>query len=173
LVIGLQNTKKKYFFSMALLTIIMMSAMVSILFTSLVFGQSSTILKNSEKLREFQSTTTGYVKYVKTLTSNNPLGIGQLTDSYAAKIKSIFDRSPSLTLGCKAIDCINSPQSTNQLGTSGNLLQDAKTKFHEFRMLTLQFQKDVILATGPSNPTNIIGQLVDIYAKNVKDIFNY
>ena len=72
---------------MALLTIIMMSAMVSILFTSLVFGQSSTILKNSEKLREFQSTTTGYVKYVKTLTSNNPLGIAQLTDSYAAKNK--------------------------------------------------------------------------------------
>ena len=155
---------------MALLTIIMMSAMVSILFTSLVFGQSSTILKNSEKLREFQSTTTGYVKYV---TSNNPLGIAQLTDSYAAKIKSIFDRSPSLTFGCKAIDCINSPQSTNQLGTSGNLLQDAKTKFHEFRMLTLQFQKDVTLATGPSNPSHIIGQLVDIYAKNVKDIFNY
>ena len=155
---------------MALLTIIMMSAMVSILFTSLVFGQSSTILKNSEKLREFQSTTTGYVKYV---TINNLHGIAQLTDSYVAKIKSIFDRSPSLTFGCKAIDCINSPQSTNQLGTSGNLLQDAKTKFHEFRMLTLQFQKDVILATGPSNPTNIIGQLVDIYAKNVKDIFNY
>ena len=45
-----ENTKKKYFFSMALLTIIMMSAMVSILFTSLVFGQSSIILKNSEKL---------------------------------------------------------------------------------------------------------------------------
>ena len=158
---------------MASLTIIMISAMVSILFTSLVFGQPSTILKNSEKLREFQSTTTGYVKYVKTLTSNNPLGIAQLTDSYTAKIKSIFDRSPSLTFGCKAIDCINSPQSTNQLGTSGNLLQDAKTKFHEFRMLTLQFQKDVTLAAGPSNPSHIIGQLVDIYAKNVKDIFNY
>ncbi|MGA9940687.1 MAG: hypothetical protein WBP88_01690, partial [Nitrososphaeraceae archaeon] len=94
-------------------------------------------------------------------------------DSYAAKIRSIFDRSPSLTFGCKAIDCINSPQSTNQLGTSGNLLQDAKTKFHEFRMLTLQFQKDVTLATGPSNPSHIIGQLVDIYAKKVKDIFNY
>ncbi|MFI5425380.1 MAG: hypothetical protein ACHQXG_11380 [Nitrososphaerales archaeon] len=158
---------------MALLTIIMMSAMVSILFSSLVFGQSSTILKNSEKLREFQSTTTGYIRSVKTLTSTNPYGIAQLTDSYAAKIKSLFDRSPSLTFDCKAIDCINSPQSTNQLGTSGNLLQGAKTKFHDFRMLTLQFQKDVTLATGPSNPTNIIGQLVDIYAKNVKDIFNY
>ncbi len=158
---------------MALLTIIMISAMVSILFTSIVFGQSSTILKNSEKLREFQLATTGYVKYVKKLTSNNPPGIAQLTDSYAAKIKSIFDRSPSLTFGCKAIDCINSPHSTNQLGTSGNFLQDAKTKFHEFRLLTLQFRKDVTLATGPSNPAHIIGQLVDIYAKNVKDIFNY
>jgi len=157
---------------MALLTIVMVSTMVSILFTSLLFGQSSTILKNSEKLREFQSTTTGYIRYVKTLTSNNPHGIAQLTDSYAAKIKSIFDRSPSLTFGCKAIDCIN-PQSTNELGTSGNLLQDAKTKFHEFRLLTLQFRKDVTLATGPSNPVHIIGQLVDIYVKNVKDIFNY
>ena len=158
---------------MALLTIIMMSAMVSILFTSLVFGQSSTILKNSEKLREFQSTTTRYARLVKTLTSNNPHGIARLTDSYAAKIKSIFDQSPSLTFSCNAIDCINSPQSTNQLGTSGNLLQDAKTKFHEFRILTLQFRKDVTLASGPSNPSHIIGQLVDIYAKNVKDIYNY
>jgi len=158
---------------MVLLTIIIMSSLVSILFNDLVFGQSSTNLKNSQKLREFQSTTTGYVRYVKTLTSNNPHGIAQLTDSYAAKIKSIFDRSPTLTFGCKTIDCINSPQSTNQLGTSGNLLQDAKTKFHEFRMLTLQFQKDVTLATGPSNPSHIIGQLVDIYSKNVKDIFNY
>jgi hypothetical protein len=113
----------------------MMSAMVSILFSSLVFGQSSTILKNSGKLREFQSTTTGYVRYVKTLTSNNSHGIAQLTDSYAAKIKSIFDRSPSLTFGCKAIDCINSSQSTNQLGTSVNLLQDDKTKFAQFMML--------------------------------------
>ena len=150
-----------------------MSAIISILFTSLVFGQSSTNLSNSEKLREFQLTTIGYVRYVKTLTSNNPHSIAQLTDSYAAKIKSIFDRSPSLTLGCKAIDCINLPKSTNQLGTSGNFLKDAQTKFHEFRMLTLQFKKDVTLATGPSNPSHIIGQLVDIYVKNVKDIFNY
>jgi hypothetical protein len=151
----------------------MMSTMVSTLFTSLVFGQSSTILTNSEKLREFQSATTGYIRYVKKLTSNNPHGIAQLTDSYAAKIKSIFGRSPSLTFGCRQIDCINSPQSTNQLGISRNLLQDAKTKFHEFRLLTLQFRKDVTLATGPSNPAHIIGQLVDNYTKNVKDLFSY
>ena len=151
----------------------MISTMVSILFTSLVFGQSSTILKNSEKLREFQSTTTGYIGYVKTLTSNNPQGIDQLTDSYAAKIKAIFGLATSSNLGCNHNDCSVSSHTTTQIHTAGNLLQVAKTKFHEFRMLTLQFKKDVTLATGPSNPSHIIGQLVDIYVKNVKDIFNY
>jgi len=149
-----------------------MSAMNSILFSSLVFGQSFMTLSNSEKLREFQTATTDYVRYVKKLASNNPQGIAHLTDSYASKIKSLFDGSPALTLDCKAINCFNPPQSSNHLGITSNLKQDANTKFLEFRLLTLQFRKDVILATSPSNPAYIIGQLIDIYTKNVKDIFN-
>jgi hypothetical protein len=39
-------------------------------------------------------------------------------------------------------------------------------------MLTLQFQEDINQAQSPSNPPNIVGQLLDVYAKNVKDLFS-
>ncbi len=98
--------------------------------------------------------------YVKKLADINPRIISQLTDSYVAKIKSLFGPSRSLTLGCKPNDCINLPQSARQISTTDNLLHDAKIKFREFRIS--QFQNDLNLAVRPSNPTHIIGQLVDI-----------
>jgi transcriptional regulator with AAA-type ATPase domain len=41
-----------------------------------------------------------------------------------------------------------------------------------FDYITLQFQKDVNLAASPSSPQHPVEQLIDIYANNVKDLFN-
>ncbi len=155
-----------------LMTIIMMSGVASILIAGPVVAQSapSHTLPVSEKLAEFHSETTGFVKYVKKLAAINPHSISHVADYYGARIKAIFGPSPSPTPGCNPNECSKLPQSTV---TNGNLSQDTKIKFREFMMLTSQFQKDVNLATSPSNPPRIIGQLVDIYARNVKDIFNY
>ncbi len=174
MVISSKNVRTISFGSLALyfISIILVSAAVSTAFNSPVVAQSPIILNNSVKLKEFQSATTGYVRYVKKVTSGNGDTISKLTDSYVAKIKSIFGQSPSSTVGCKPNDCIGSPQSTGHVNTAGNLSQDTKIKIREFRMLTSQFQKDVVLAAGPSSPPHVIGQLVDIYAKSVKDLFN-
>jgi hypothetical protein len=153
------------------MTVIMMSGMASILYASPVLAQTapSHQILNSEKLAEFHLATTGFIRYVKKL-AINPDSISRLTDSYVSKVKAIFGPSPSPTPGCNPNECSKLPQSTV---SNGNFSQDTKIKFREFMMLTSQFQKDVTLAISPSNPPHIIGQLVDIYARNVKDIFNY
>jgi hypothetical protein len=169
-----QNSGRMDFQILKLMAVIMMLFGVAlILHAGQVLAQSalSHQKSSSEKLAEFQSATTGFVRYVKKL-AISPDIISPLTDSYVAKIKEIFGPSSSSTLGCKPNECIKLPQSAGQITIYGNLSQNAKIKFREFLMLTSQFQKDVNQGTSSSNPPNIIGQLVDIYAKNVKDLFN-
>ena len=125
----------------------------------------------AEKMAEFQSATTGFIRYVKKVVLN-PDSISHLTDSYVSKIKTIFGSSQSPSSSCRPNECIKLHRAQLQTNNEGNLSQEAKIKFREFRMLTSQFQKDVNQALSPSNPPSIVGQLVDIYAKNVKDIFS-
>ena len=162
-----------------LMTIIIMSSgLASILLASPILAQTSPLISSSphqisssEKMVEFHSATTGFIRYVKKLVLN-PDSISHLTDSYVSKIKTIFGTSQSLTSGCKPNECIKLHQAQLQTNNEGNLSQEAKIKFREFRMLTSQFQKDVNQAQNPSNPPSIVAQLVDIYARNVKDLFS-
>jgi hypothetical protein len=155
----------------------MSSGLASILLASPILAQTSPLkssshqISTSEKMTEFHSATTGFIRYVKKLVLN-PDGISHLTDSYVSKIKTIFGTSQSPTSGCKPNECIKLHQAQLHTISKGNLSQEAKIEFREFRMLTSQFQKDVNQALSPSNPPSIVGQLVDIYARNVKDLFS-
>ena len=91
----------------------------------------------------------------------------KLTDSYVVRIKSIFGPATSSNLGCNHNDCNVSSHTTSQMNTA-----HTKMKIRQFRMLTLQFQKDVNLAVSPSSPQHLVEQLIDIYASNVNDLFN-
>jgi hypothetical protein len=165
------------------MTIIMSSGLASVLLTSPILAQTyqsqsqlqlqlqSHQMPAAEKMAEFQSATTGFIRYVKKVVLN-PDSISHLTDSYVSKIKTIFGSSQSPSSSCRPNECIKLHRAQLQTNNEGNLSQEAKIKFREFRMLTSQFQKDVNQALSPSNPPSIVGQLVDIYAKNVKDIFS-
>lgn len=163
--------------SLILMTIIMSSGLASVLLASPILAQTSQLQLQShqmpaaEKMAEFQSATTGFIRYVKKLVLN-PDSISHLTDSYVSKIKTIFGSSQSPSSSCRPNECIKLHRAQLQTNNEGNQSQEAKIKFREFRMLTSQFQKDVNQALSPSNPPSIVGQLVDIYAKNVKDIFS-
>jgi hypothetical protein len=161
----------------------MSSGLASVLLTSPILAQTyqsqsqlqlqlqSHQMPAAEKMAEFQSATTGFIRYVKKLVLN-PDSISHLTDSYVSKIKTIFGSSQSPSSSCRPNECIKLHRAQLQTNNEGNQSQEAKIKFREFRMLTSQFQKDVNQALSPSNPPSIVGQLVDIYAKNVKDIFS-
>jgi len=161
----------------------MSSGLASVLLTSPILAQTyqsqsqsqlqlqSHQMPAAEKMAEFQSATTGFIRYVKKVVLN-PDSISHLTDSYVSKIKTIFGSSQSPSSSCRPNECIKLHRAQLQTNNEGNLSQEAKIKFREFRMLTSQFQKDVNQALSPSNPPSIVGQLVDIYAKNVKDIFS-
>jgi hypothetical protein len=170
------------------MTIIMSSGLASVLLASPILAQTSQSqlqlsrlqlqlqlqshqMPTAEKMAEFQSATTGFIRYVKKLVLN-PDSISHLTDSYVSKIKTIFGSSQSPSSSCRPNECIKLHRAQLQTNNEGNQSQEAKIKFREFRMLTSQFQKDVNQALSPSNPPSIVGQLVDIYAKNVKDIFS-
>jgi hypothetical protein len=159
------------------MTIIMSSGLASVLLASPILAQTSQSQLQShqmpaaEKMAEFQSATTGFIRYVKKVVLN-PDSISHLTDSYVSKIKTIFGSSQSPSSSCRPNECIKLHRAQLQTNNEGNQSQEAKIKFREFRMLTSQFQKDVNQALSPSNPPSIVGQLVDIYAKNVKDIFS-
>ena len=107
------------------------------------------------------------VKQVKKMAGGDISSILKLTDSYVVRIKSIFGLATSSNLGCNHNDCSVSSHTTSQINTA-----DTKIKIRQFRMLTLQFQKDVNLAASPSSPQHLVEQLTDIYANNVKDLFN-
>jgi hypothetical protein len=165
--------------SLILMTIIMSSGLASVLLASPILAQTSQSqlqlqshqMPAAEKMAEFQSATTGFIRYVKKLVLN-PDSISHLTDSYVSKIKTIFGSSQSPSSSCRPNECIKLHRAQLQSNNEGNQSQEAKIKFREFRMLTSQFQKDVNQALSPANPPSIVGQLVDIYAKNVKDIFS-
>ncbi|MEP6577155.1 MAG: hypothetical protein ABJB85_12070 [Nitrososphaerota archaeon] len=144
-----------------------MSAAVLTSFTSPAVAQSNLMSNDAIKLKEFQSATQGYVKQVKKMAGGDISSILKLTDSYVVKIKSIFGRATPSNLGCNHNDCIVSSHTTRQINTA-----DTKIKIRQFRMLTLQFQKDVNLAASPSSPQHLVEQLIDIYANSVKDLFN-
>lgn len=171
--VSLHNAMRINSDSFILMTVIMTSGVASILFAGPISAQTSPShqIPTTEKLAEFQSATTGFIRYVKKLILN-PDGISHLTDSYVSKVKTIFDSMPSPTSVCKPNECIILHQAPLQTIIAGNLSQEAKIKFREFRMLTSQFQKDVNQALSPSNPPYIVGQLVDIYARNVKELFS-
>lgn len=59
----------------------------------------------AEKMAEFQSATTGFIRYVKKLVLN-PDSISHLTDSYVSKIKTIFGSSQSPSSSCRPNECI-------------------------------------------------------------------
>ncbi len=148
-----------------------MSAAVLTSFTSPAVAKSNIILNDAIKFKEFQSATQGYERHVKKMAGGDINSIMKLTDSYVVKIKSIFGRATSSNLGCNPNDCIVSSHTTRQINTTGTLSEDTKIKIRQFRMLTLQFQKDVNLAVSPSNPQHLVEQLIDIYANSVKDLF--
>ena len=155
----------------------MSSGLASILLASPILAQTSQLQLEShrmpaaEKMAEFHSATTGFIRYVKKVVLN-PDSISHLTDSYVSKVKTIFGSSQSPSSSCRPNECIKLHQAQLQTNNDGNQSQEAKIKFREFRMLTSQFQKDVNQAQSPSNPPFIVGQLVDMYAKNVKDLFS-
>ncbi len=149
------------------ISVFLTSASVLISFSSHAVAQSNSILNDASKLKEFQSATQGYERHVKKMAGGDINSIMKVTDSYVVKIKSIFGRATSSNLGCNPNDCMVSSHTTSQTNTA-----DTKIKIRQFRMLTLQFQKDVNLALSPSNPHHIVEQLIDIYAKSVKVLFN-
>ena len=149
------------------ISVFLISAAVLISFTSPAVAQSNSILNDASKLKEFQSATQGYLKQVKKMAGGDNSSILKLTDSYVVRIKSIFGPATSSNLGCNHNDCNVSSHTTSHINTA-----DTKIKIRQFRMLTLQFQKDVNLAVSPSSPQHLVEQLIDIYASNVNDLFN-
>src|ERR1041385_4701970 len=96
------------------MTIIMSSGLASVLLTSPILAQTyqsqsqlqlqlqlqSHQMPAAEKMAEFQSATTGFIRYVKKVVLN-PDSISHLTDSYVSKIKTIFGSSQSPSSSCR------------------------------------------------------------------------